>query len=114
MTSDADWTLGSMTSSRRSPAFPTTSITSPYVHSVSQALTRTHSTRSSQGRFLMASTTLGRALSFSRGATASSRSRNVMSAGTVGALARNFSFEPGVERQERRGRSRERADMTRW
>src|SRR5271155_5391870 len=62
----------------------------------------------------MASTTLGRALSFSSGATASSRSRNVMSAGTVGALARNFSLEPGVERHERRGRSRERADRGRW
>jgi hypothetical protein len=32
----------------------------------------------------------------------------------VGALAKNFSFDPGVERQERRGRSRERADMARW
>src|ERR1700722_14147273 len=60
----------------------------------------------------MASTTLGRAASFSSGATASSRSRKVMSAGTVGALARNFSFEPGVERQERRGRSRDRPDRT--
>jgi hypothetical protein len=29
-------------------------------------------------------------------------------------LARNFSFEPGVERQERRGRSRDRSDMTKW
>ena len=37
-----------------------------------------------------------------------------MSAGTVGALARNFSLEPGVDRQDRRGRSRERADMARW
>jgi hypothetical protein len=36
-----------------------------------------------------------------------------MSAATVGAFVRNFSFEPGVERQERRGRSRERADMAR-
>ena len=72
---------------------------------------RTHSTRSSQSRFLIASTTLARAPTFSRGATESSRSRNVMSAATVGALARNFSVEPGVDRHERRGRLRERADM---
>src|SRR5688572_29348455 len=59
----------------------------------------------------MASTTLARAPSFSRGATESSRSRNVMSAGIVGPLARKRSLEPGTERQERRGRSRVRADM---
>lgn len=34
-----------------------------------------------------------------------------MSATTVGALAKNFSDEPGVDRQERRGRSRDRSDM---
>jgi hypothetical protein len=35
-----------------------------------------------------------------------------MSAETVGALARKRSEDPGVERQERRGRLRERADMS--
>src|SRR5271156_2724363 len=65
---------------------------------------RTHRTRSSQGRFLMASATLARAASFSSGATESSRSRKLMSAGTVGALARNRSFDPGDDMHERRGR----------
>src|SRR3954447_6980636 len=111
MTSAADCTLGSMTSSRRSPALPTTSMTSPYVHLVSQALMRTHNTRSPQSRFLMASTTLALAASFSSGATESSRSRNVMSAGTDGPLARKRSLEPGTDRQDRRGRSLVRADM---
>ena len=35
-----------------------------------------------------------------------------MSAATVGALARNRSLEAGVDRHERRGRSRDRADMS--
>jgi hypothetical protein len=34
-----------------------------------------------------------------------------MSAATVGALAKKRSLDAGVDRQERRGRSRERADM---
>jgi hypothetical protein len=34
-----------------------------------------------------------------------------MSAETVGALARKRSEDPGVERHERRGKLRERADM---
>ena len=34
-----------------------------------------------------------------------------MSAGTVGALARNRSLDPGEDMQERRGRLRERSDM---
>src|SRR5437588_11539631 len=72
---------------------------------------RTQRTRSPQSRFLMASTALARAASFSRGATESSRSRNVMSAAIVGPLARNRSLDPGTERQERRGRSRVRSDM---
>ena len=59
----------------------------------------------------MASATLARAASFSSGATESSRSRKLMSAGTVGALARNRSLEPGDDMQERRGRFRERSDM---
>ena len=62
----------------------------------------------------MASATLARAASFSDGATESSRSRKLMSAGTVGALARNRSFEPGEDMHERRGRFRERSDMPRW
>src|SRR3954454_5826847 len=74
---------------------------------------RTHRTRSPQSRFLMASTTLARAASFSSGATESSRSRNVMSAGMVGPLARKRSLDPGTERHERRGRSLVRADMPR-
>src|SRR4051794_19614145 len=60
----------------------------------------------------MASTTLARAASFSSGATASSRSRNVMSAGRLGAFPSIFSLDPGTERHERRGRSRLRADMS--
>jgi hypothetical protein len=52
----------------------------------------------------MASATLARAASFSKGATESSRSRKLMSAGTVGALARKRSFEPGEDMHERRGR----------
>ena len=59
----------------------------------------------------MASTTLARAASFSRGATESSRSRKDMSAATVGAFSRKRSFDPGVEKQERRGSSRDREDM---
>src|ERR1700733_15369009 len=65
---------------------------------------RTHRTRSSQGCLRMASTTLARAESFSSGATESSRSRNDMSAGTVGAFSRKRAFEPGVEKHDRRGR----------
>ncbi len=52
----------------------------------------------------MASATLARAASFSDGATESSRSRKLMSAWTVGALARKRSFDPGVDMHERRGR----------
>src|SRR5580700_9140027 len=73
---------------------------------------RTHSTRSSHGCLRMASTTLARAESFSSGATESSRSRNDMSAGTVGAFSRKRSFEPGVEKHDRRGRERLRWDMS--
>jgi hypothetical protein len=61
----------------------------------------------------MASTTLARAATFSFGATESSRSRKEKSAVAVGALARKRLDEPGVERQERRGRERERRDMRR-
>src|SRR3954468_4907474 len=88
-------------------------MTSYAVHSVSQALTRTHRTRSPQSNDLIASTTLGRAASFSSGDTASSRSRKVMSAGIVGPLASIFSLEPGTERQERRGRTPGGSDMPR-
>ncbi len=59
----------------------------------------------------MASATLARAASFSDGATESSRSRKLMSAGTVGALARKRSFDPGEDMHERRGRFLERSDM---
>src|SRR5207302_1561724 len=59
----------------------------------------------------MASTTLARAASFSRGATESSRSRKVMSAGTDGPFCRKRSLEPGTDRHERRGRFRVRSDM---
>ena len=74
---------------------------------------RTQSTFSPQSWFLMASTTLARADSFSSGATESSRSRNTMSAGSPGPLPSIFSLEPGMDRQERRGRFRVRSDMTR-
>src|SRR5437660_2299309 len=109
--SAAAWPLGSISSSRRSPALPTTSITSPYVHFVSHALTRTQRTLSPQSWFLTASTALARAASFSRGATESSRSMNTMSAGRAGALASIFSLDPGTDRQDRRGRVRVRSDM---
>src|SRR3984957_17187555 len=102
-----------MTSSSRGPAFVTTSITSPDVHGVSHAFTRTHNTRSSQGRVRIASATLARAATFSFGATESSRSRNEKSAVAVGALARKRPEEAGVERQERRGNVRERFDIRR-
>ena len=42
----ADSTFGSMISSRRGPALPTTSITSNTVHFVDQSFTRTHRTLS--------------------------------------------------------------------
>src|ERR1700722_17997525 len=74
---------------------------------------RTHSTRSSHGRVEMASATLARAASFSSGATESSRSRKLMSAGTVGALAKKRSFDAGDDMHERRGRYLERSDMPR-
>src|SRR5262249_37806258 len=110
-TSAAVWTFGSINSSSRSPAPSTIVITSRYVHSVSHALTRTHNTVSPQSSSLIAWTILSRAPSFSSGATASSRSRNTMSAARPGALPSIFSLEPGTDRQERRGRLRERSDM---
>ena len=112
-TSAADCTFGSITSSRRMPAWPTTSITSNTVHSVSHALMRTQSTLSPQSCVLIASTTFARAASFSSGDTESSRSRKTMSAGRPGALPSIFSLDPGTERHERRGSSRVRADMDR-
>src|SRR3954453_12688821 len=67
---------------------------------------------SPQSSSLIARTTLSRAPSFSSGATESSRSRNTMSAPNPGALPNIFSLEPGTARQVRRGRLRERSDMT--
>ena len=52
-----------------------------------------------------------REASFSFGATASSRSKNTMSALVPGPFPIIFSDEPGIARQERRGRFRERKDM---
>src|SRR3954453_2993994 len=54
---------------------------------------------------------LSRAAGFSSGATASSRSRNTMSAPRFGPLASIFSLEPGIDRHERRGRLRLRSDI---
>ena len=55
-----------------------------------------------------ASTTFCRVASFfSSGATASSRSMNTMSAGSVAALATILGLEPGTARQDRRRRIRE-------
>src|ERR1035437_2229832 len=104
-------TFGSMTSSRRVPALPTLSITSPYVHRVSQPFNLTHRTFSPQSLFLIALMTLARAESFSLGATESSRSKKTMSATALGAFARKRSDEPGVERHDRRGRLRDRSDI---
>src|SRR3954447_21628948 len=101
-----------MTSSRRSPALATTSSTSKAVHSVSHALMRTQRIFSPQSWSRMAPMTLPRAASFSSGATESSRSRNTMSAGIPGPLPSIFSLEPGIDRQERRGRLRVRSDMS--
>ena len=107
----ADSTFGSMISSSRGPALPTTSMTSYAVHFVDQSFTRTQSTLSPHSWSRTAAATLARDASFSLGATASSRSRNTMSAGMPGPLPSIFSLEPGMDRHERRGRSRERADM---
>ena len=66
ITSAADCTFGSITSSRRMPAWPTTSITSNTVHSVSHTLMRTHRTLSPQSWVLIALTTLVRGLLLER------------------------------------------------
>ena len=107
----ADSTFGNMISSRRSPALPTTSMMSYAVHLVLQSFTRTHNTLSPQSLPRIAAAIFARDASFSLGATASSRSRNTMSAGIPGPLPSIFSDEPGIDRHERRGRLRERADM---
>lgn len=78
---------------------------------MSHAFTRTQITLSSQGSVLIASATFDLAASFSRGATESSRSRKVISAGTVGPFWRNLSFDPGTDKHERRGKSLLLSDM---
>src|SRR5262249_38712252 len=75
-----------------------------------QPLTRTPRTVSPQSRSFTAFTTFSTAASFASGATASSRSRKTMSAPTVGAFANIRSLDPGTERHDRRGSSRERSD----
>src|SRR6476661_3690315 len=98
------WTLGSMRQSRLAPAPSTTSTTSRYVHSVVQSLTRTTRIRSPHPPSLRAATIVPRAAGFASGATASSRSRNTWSAGSVRALSIIFGLLPGTARQDRRGR----------
>ena len=80
---------------------------------MSHAFTRTQSTRSSQVRLRMASTTLARAATFSFGRDGVLEVEEGEVGGRAcGALARKRSDEPGVDRQERRGRLRERSDMS--
>src|SRR3954453_7683748 len=87
-------------------------MTSPYVHSVSHAFTRTQRTVSPPSFSLIAFTTFSRAATFPSVETESSRSRNTMSAPRPGALPSIFSLEPGTDRHARRGRLRLRSDMS--
>jgi hypothetical protein len=98
-------TLGSMMQSRLAPAPSTISITSRYVHSVVQSLTRTTITLSAQPPAFSASTTVARAPGFTIGATESSRSRNTWSASSPRAFSMNRGLEPGTARHERRERN---------
>ena len=71
-------------------------------------LTRTTRVGAVQSCAVSASTTFWRVASFfSSGATASSRSRNTMSAGSAAAFASILGLEPGTARQDRRRRIRE-------
>src|SRR3954451_4494038 len=75
---------------------------------VATSLTRTTRVGAVHSWPVSASTTFWRVASFfSSGATASSRSMNTMSAGSVAAFATIFGFEPGTARQDRRRRIRE-------
>src|SRR4029077_14664483 len=75
---------------------------------VSMPLTRTTRVGAVYSWPESASTAVWRvACAFSRGATASSRSMNTMSAGSVAALATILGLEPGTARQDRRRRMRE-------
>ena len=77
-------------------------------HVVSMPLTRTTRVGAVHSCPVSASTTFWRVASFfSSGATASSRSRNTMSAGSAAALASILGLEPGTARQDRRRRIRE-------
>src|ERR1700704_5186174 len=77
-------------------------------HAVSIPLTRTTRVGAVHALPVSASTTFWRVASFfSSGATASSRSRKTMSAGSAAALASIFGLEPGTARQDRRRRIRE-------
>src|SRR3954469_13117041 len=75
---------------------------------VATSLTRTTRVGAVHSWPVSASTTFWRVASFfSSGATASSRSRNTMSAGSAAAFASILALEPGTARQDRRRRIRE-------
>ena len=75
---------------------------------VATSLTRTTRVGAVHSRPVSASTMFWRVASFfSSGATASSRSMNTMSAGSVAAFATILGLEPGTARQDRRRRIRE-------
>src|SRR3954470_21593137 len=76
-------------------------------HVVATSLTRTTRVGAVHSCPVSASTTFWRVASFfSRGATASSRSMNTMSAGSEAAFASILELEPGTARQDRRRRIR--------
>ena len=97
--------FGTMITSSLSPAPSTTSITSSCAQCVSAPLTRTARIFLPQSRLRSASTAFLRAASFCAGATASSRSRNTMSAAVAIAFSIIFGLEAGVESSERLSRS---------
>src|SRR5271167_3134567 len=97
--------FGTIIMSSLSPAPSTIWITSSCAQCVSAPLTRTARTFLPQSRLRSASTAFLRAASFCAGATASSRSRNTMSAAVAIAFSIIFGFEAGVESSERLSRS---------
>src|SRR5918999_4377326 len=94
-----------MMQSRYWPAFSTIVLRSSAAHCVSIELMRTTTVFSPQSLFFSASTTVPRASAFARGATESSRSKNTMSAGKVGAFPSILGLDPGTAKQDLRARN---------
>ena len=103
--SRAAFGFGTIMTSSLSPAPSTTSMTSSCAQCVSAPLTRTARTFLPQSRLRNASTAFLRDASFCAGATASSRSRNTMSAVVAIAFSIIFGLEAGVESSDRLNRS---------